>query len=259
MNDINSMIWVELHKTVRSKVPLFTVLGSLLMPVGIAFLIFVAKNPDISHKLGLISAKANLMSYASTNWASYLGLSGQMIAAAGSIFFTLIISWVFGREFADGTLKDMLAVPVPRGSILMAKFIAAAIWCAAMTVLFLVAGLVTGAILQLPQGSVGIILNGSLITLVAACMTIVTILPFAFFASAGRGYLLPIGIVILVMILGNVVNVAGWGEYFPWAIPALFAQSQASLVPASYWIVIFTGLIGLAVTYTWWKFADQSR
>jgi len=259
MNAINSMIRVELHKAIRSRMPLYTALGSLLIPLGMGFLIFAAKNPDISRKLGLISAKANLVSYAGTNWSSYMSLNAQIIAAAGCILFTLIVSWVFGREFVDGTLKDMWAVPVPRGSILTAKYIATAIWCLVMAVVILAAGLVMGVVLQLPEASTGIILSGSLITFVAALMTIVTILPFAFFASAGRGYLLPIGIVILVMILGNVVNVAGWGEYFPWFIPALFGQNQAPLPTVSYWIVFFTGLIGLAGTYAWWKFADQSK
>jgi hypothetical protein len=51
------------------------------MPLGVAFLIFVAKNPQISKNLGLISAKANLMAYSATNWPTYLGLFGQIIAA----------------------------------------------------------------------------------------------------------------------------------------------------------------------------------
>jgi len=88
------------------------------MPLGIGFLIFLARNPELSRKLGLISAKANLMAYSATNWPTYLGLFAEIIAAGGFFFFVLAISWVFGREFADGTLKDMLAVPVQRSSIL---------------------------------------------------------------------------------------------------------------------------------------------
>ncbi|HLE51770.1 MAG TPA: ABC transporter permease, partial [Anaerolineales bacterium] len=107
--------------------PLWTALGSLFMPLGIAFLIFVSKNPEISQKLGLVSAKANLIAYSATDWPTYLRLFGQIIAAGGFFLFVLAVSWVFGREFADGTLKDMLAVPVQRSSILLAKFIVVAI------------------------------------------------------------------------------------------------------------------------------------
>ena len=128
MKTIGDMIWIEACKAMRSRMPLWTALGSLFMPLGIAFLILVSKNAEISKKLGLISAKANLVAYAATDWPSYLGLFGQIISAGGFFLFVLAISWVFGREFADGTLKDMLAVPVPRASILLAKFVVAAIW-----------------------------------------------------------------------------------------------------------------------------------
>ena len=61
MNNLSDMLWIELRKAIRSRMPLLTALGSLFMPLGIAFLIFVAKNPEIPRKLGLISAKANLV------------------------------------------------------------------------------------------------------------------------------------------------------------------------------------------------------
>jgi ABC-2 type transport system permease protein len=259
MNDLFDMIWIEQRKALRSSVPLFTTLGSLFVPLGIAFLIFISRNPEISRKLGLISAKANLMSNTATNWPSYLGLFAEMIAAAGFFLFVMIISWVFGREFTDGTLKDMLAVPIRRSSILLAKFIVTAVWCAAVTIVIFVAGLVMGAIIKLPEGSIGVILAGGALTTITACLVMAVIMPFAFLASVGRGYLLPMGAAVLALIMANVVMVAGWGEYFPWAIPGLFSQGKNLLAPSGYWIVILTGLAGIFGTYLWWKFADQNR
>jgi len=83
MDNLSGMIWIESLKAIRSKLPLWTALGSLFMPLGIAFLIFVSRNPEISRQLGLISAKADLMAYAATDWSAYLGLSGQIVAAEG--------------------------------------------------------------------------------------------------------------------------------------------------------------------------------
>jgi ABC-2 type transport system permease protein len=190
MNNLSDMIWIELRKAIRSRMPLWTALGSLFMPLGIAFLIFVSKNPEISQKLGLISAKANLVAYSVTDWPTYLRLFGQIIAAGGFFLFVLAISWVFGREFADGTLKDMLAVPVQRSSIILAKFIVTAIWSAALTIVMFIVGLVMGAIIKLPGGSISVILQGSTLLLVTACLVIALVMPFALFASVGRGYLL---------------------------------------------------------------------
>ena len=259
MRNLSAMVWIELRKALRSRMPLWIGLGSLFMPLGVAFLIFVARNPAISQKLGLISAKANLMAYASTDWNAYLGLFGELIGAGGFILFVLIISWVFGREFTDGTLKDLLAVPVPRGSIVLAKFILVAAWSAVMTLVILCAGFVLGAIIQLPGGAAGVILHGIGVLSVTACLSIVLVLPFALFASIGRGYLLPIGLAILILMMTNVVAIAGWGEYFPWAIAGLYIQAKTPLQPVSFGIVALTGLAGMLATYFWWKYADQNR
>lgn len=259
MSNLTDMIWIESRKAIRSRMPLWTALASLFMPFGVAFLIFVSKNPEISEKLGLVSAKANLIAYAATDWPTYLGFSSQIVAAGEFFLLVMAVSWVFGREFADGAVKDMLAVPVPRSSILLAKFIVVSIWSAMLTIVILTAGLLMGAILKLPGGSNSVILQSSSLILITACLVIGVVMPFALLASAGRGYLLPLGAAVLMVMMANLVAVVGWGEYFPWAVPMFYAQGESSLTPISYWIVFLTGLAGMIATYLWWKYADQNR
>ena len=259
MNTLSDMLWIEMRKALRSRMPIFTSAGSLCMPLGIGFLIYVATNPEVSQKLGLVSAKANLIVYAKTDWSTYLGLAAQMIAAGGFFVFCLITCWVFGREFADGTLKDLLAVPVGRATILLAKFIVAALWSAAMAVVIFVASLILGALIGLPQGTATVLLQGSAMVAVTTALVIVVVVPFAFFASVGRGYLLPIGVALLALIMANVLAALGWGGYFPWGVPGLYAQGKDYLVPASFPIAILTGAAGMVATYLWWKYADQNR
>ncbi len=134
-----------------------------------------------------------------------------------------------------------------------------AIWSAVLTLVVFIVGLVVGAIIQLPGGSINVFLQGSALVAITACLAIAIIMPFAFFASVGRGYLLPMGVAILALIMANLVVVAGWGEYFPWAIPMLYAQGKSPLTPISYWIVLLTGLVGMIATNLWWKYADQNR
>ncbi len=259
MHNLSEMIWIESRKAIRSRMPLWTALAALFMPLGISFLIFVSRNPEISKKLGLISAKADLIAYSATDWPTYLGFFGQIIAAGGFLLSILIISWVFGREFADGTLKDMLAVPVQRSSILLAKFILVMIWSVVLTIVIFIVGLVMGALIKLPGGSLDVILQGSKLVMITSSLAIMVLMPFAFFASVGRGYLLPVGLALATAMATNLVVIIGWGEYFPWAVPGLYAQGKSSLTAVSYWIVILTGLAGMLVTYLWWKYADQSR
>jgi ABC-2 type transport system permease protein len=259
MHNLSDMIWIELCKAIRSRMPLWTALGSLFMPLGVAGLIALARAPDLSRKLGLVSAKADLMAYSATDWTSYLVLFAEIIGVGGFFVFVMVVSWVFGREFADGTLKDMLAVPVQRSSILLAKFIVVAAWSAAIAVIIFIFGLVMGVILHLPGGSPSIVLQGSRLAALTACLVIAVVLPFALFASAGRGYLLPLGAAVLALIMANLIMVVGWAEYFPWAIPMLYAQDESSLAPVSYVIVCLTCLAGMLATYFWWKYADQNR
>jgi ABC-2 type transport system permease protein len=257
MKTLLDMIRVELRKVLRSRVPLFTALGFLLMPLIAALLIFIFKDPQMARQLGLLGVKANLV-VVSADWPGYFNLLIEFTALGGFFFFCLAISWTFGREFMDGTVKDLLAVPVPRFAILLAKFIAAALWCSGLIVETSMVGLALGAVIQLPGGSPAMLLHGAGLMAITAVMSIILVLPFGFFASLGRGYLLPIGIAILTVILGNLSITLGWGEYFPWAVPALLFQ-EAPLSLFSYGLVLLTGLAGVAATYLWWKYADQNR
>jgi ABC-2 type transport system permease protein len=262
MNDLTNAVWIELRKATRSRVPLFTALGFLAVALGMAFLMFVYKYPTFARNIGLISAKANIAG-GTADWPYYLSLLAQAIAASGILLFSLIESWVFGREFVDGTLKDLLAVPVSRATILLAKFIVVAIWSLILTVMISIVCFLLGAAIGLPQGTTEVLLNGAATLAITACLVIICVFPVAFFASVGRGYLLPIGFTLLMLVLGNVIVIAGWGNYFPWSVPVLYAGSTGSkgthLEPISYLIVIITGLAGIVATYLWWKFADQSR
>jgi ABC-2 type transport system permease protein len=262
MNNLADMIWIEIHKATRSRMPLLTALGFLLVPLVDAFFMIILKDPEFARNAGLISAKAQLMA-GTADWPTFLNILAQAVAVGGIFLFSLIGSWVFGREFVDGTVKDLLAVPISRWTILVAKFIVVMVWSVALTILIYFAGLLIGALLALPQGSVDVLLKGSAALAVTTCLVVTVMTPVAFFASLGRGYLLPMGATILFVLFANVLAVAGWGDFFPWSVPALYAgaggSAEASLGAASYWIVVLTGLAGMVGTYLWWRFADQSR
>ena len=260
MHDLTNAVWIELRKATRSRMPLFTALGFLVLPCGLAFFMFIYKYPTFARNIGLISAKANLAGGAAT-WPYYLGVLGQAIAIGGIAVFSLVESWVFGREFVDGTLKDLLAVPVARANILLAKFLVVALWSLLLTVMLFLVSLLFGAVIGLSQGTAEVFWQGTATLAVVACLTIVNVFPFAFFASLGRGYLLPMGVTLLVIVIANFIVVAGWGNYFPWAVPALYAElaGKGKLAPVSYLLVLLTGLAGMAGTYLWWRWADQNR
>jgi ABC-2 type transport system permease protein len=182
----------------------------------------------------------------------------QASAAGGLVLFGFIAAWVFGREYSDRTIKDLLALPTARSTVVLAKFLVIGAWSLVLTVLLLLVGLAVGAAIVLPQAALPVVVQGTLTVAVTALLSILLLTPVAFFASAGHGYLPPLAVIMLTMVLAQLVAYAGWGEYFPWAIPGLYSQGQA-LGPASYVILVLTGLVGIAGTVLWWELADQTR
>lgn len=175
----------------------------------------------------------------------------------------MIGSWVFGREFADHTVKDLLALPTPRASVVAAKLLVVVLWSVALTVAVYLIALAVGAAIGLPSPAAGTFRAGTATVAGTAALTIAAVLPVAFVASAGRGYLPPMGAAILALILAQVVAAAGWGEYFPWSVAALYAgmagPESAALGPASFAIVAAVSFMGLAATFLWWAWADQTN
>lgn len=237
--------------------PLVTALGFSLLPLAMGFFMVVLKDPEMARRVGLISAKAHLIAGAA-DWPTYVGLLGQGVGGGGMVLFALIGIWIFGREYSDRTVKDLLALPTSRFEIVESKFVLVALWSAALTILLLFVSLGVGAAVGLAQETPQILLQGALTIALAAGLAIVLVTPIAFFASAGRGYLPPMGFVFLVLLLAQVIAAAGWGEYFPWSIPILYSQGGGPGV-VSYAIVLLTGLAGLAGTFVWWGWADQTR
>jgi ABC-2 type transport system permease protein len=222
----------------------------------------ILKDPAFARNVGLLRTKAELIS-GTADWPAYFSLLSQATAVGGILVFALIASWVFGREFADRTAKDILALPTPRSSIIAAKFIVVGVWCGMLALMIYVLGLAFGAVIVLPQWSAQLAKEGTVTLAITAVLTILLVTPVAFVASAGRGYLPPMGFAILVLVLAQVLGAAGWGPLFPWSVPALFAglgsHQSAGLDSVSYVLVVATSLAGLVATFLWWQRADHTQ
>ncbi|WP_099156919.1 ABC transporter permease [Virgibacillus ndiopensis] len=259
MNQMLNIIATEFFKSRKSKVIWITFIAFTLLPIMGGFFMFVLKNPAVAEKWGLLGAKAQLAG--SADWPSYFGLLAQGIAIGGLLVFGFITSWIFGREYTDRTVKDLLALPFPRIYIPIAKFITTFIWSLLLAVWVIGVGFFVGGIIGLPQWSSTVWEHGLFVLVVTSVLTIILSTPVALFACYGRGYLAPIGFVIMTMILSQIVATVGYGSYFPWAIPALFSNvsGEGNLLKATSVIIIFvTSLIGLISTLSYWRFADHN-
>jgi ABC-2 type transport system permease protein len=66
------------------------------------------------------------------------------------LLLSFIVANAFGREYAEGTAKNLLALPVGRHWIVLAKFAVAATWWLVLVVAVLAEAFVVGLALGLP-------------------------------------------------------------------------------------------------------------
>jgi ABC-2 type transport system permease protein len=262
MNGFGASLWAETLKMRRSKVPLFTAIGFSMAPLAGGLFMVILKDPEAAKSLGLITTKAQLLT-GTADWPAFFGFLAQAIAAGGMILFSIITIWVFGREFSDRTVKELLALPASRAAIVAAKFIIIAVWSLLITLLIFGVGLAVGALVVIPGWSGELIRTSFINILGTATLTIPLTSFVALLASMGRGYLPPFGWTIFTLFLANLSVILGWGDWLPWAIPGLFSGvggPRAELLGVhSYVILTLASLFGLAATFYWWRNADQTR
>jgi ABC-2 type transport system permease protein len=214
---------VEARKAASARVVIST---TILLAVGIALLAGVATlaaasgNPAMAAKLGPMAAQRG--------WAGLLATVSQIAAAGGLLAFGVVLSWLLGREFADGTITGLFALPVSRPALALAKLLVYLVWTVGVALLLVlvvaVLGLVTGA--GAPDGPAW---AGLARLLVLTVLTGLLAVPAGWAATLGRGLLPGIATTVGLIALAQVAVVAGAGGWFPLAAPALWALLPGSV------------------------------
>jgi ABC-2 type transport system permease protein len=262
MTNLLSALWAEALKARRSNVPRLALIGFTLAPLMDGFFMFIMKDPERAREMGLLSVKAQL-AMSTADWSTFFGVLTQAIAVGGVIVFSIVTAWVFGREFSDHTAKELLALPVTREQIVTAKLVVVSTWVLITTLWVYLAGLVIGRLVDIPGWTNALAWRSLNDVLLTAAMTLLLMTPVAFIASMGRGYLPPLSWAVLTIFFSQIIAATGWGDWFPWSVPALFSgvvgPRQAQLGLHSYVLVVIAGVIGLVLTFWWWRSADQTR
>jgi len=261
MKRIRAALWMETLKVRRTKIFPISIYFFIFLGVMMGMLMFLSMHPEIASRSSTASMKINFLG--GSDWKTFYGLMIQIVLTVGVIGSGIITSWGFGREFSDRAVKDLLALPVSRSTIVVSKLIVLFAWTILLLVIVLAAAMLTGLAIRIPGWSETELLPFLKIYLVCALLNGLLITPVAFVASAGRGYMLPISFVILIMILTQLlfVGLPEWSFVFPWALPALFSGVAGKAIPPpglfSYFIYTVTVFAGLFGTMAWWLFADH--
>jgi len=252
----------EFLKLRRSKVTWFSLIALSLGPLGIALFMWIVREPGRAAQLGLLGTKANLAGLEAT-WPSYFSMLTLVVGIGGMLMLAFIVAFVFGREYADGTAKNLLALPVPRVWFVLAKLVVAAVWWFVLVVAVLVEALAIGSVVGLPDLSAGLALGGAGDALLAAGVAYLLAPVVAWITTLGRGYLSPLGFALAMLALGNLFAKTGWALWFPWSIVPLsigmVGQPVQTLPLGSFVVVALTFLAGIVATVLQMRYADNTQ
>ena len=245
---MRTAIWAESLKLRRSRILWISIVASVFMPLMLGLV-----------QAGIIGTPT--FEGNGSEWQQYLTMLGSLISIGGLIGFGFAFSWLFGREYSDRTVKDLLALPMSRSKIVLAKLLITAVWCLGLALLAFGFACLFGGWLRFDGMTGHSVAIGFARYIATACMVIALSIPVAWSASAGRGYLSSLGFVVLTMIAAQFSGALGIADYFPWAIPSLFSgaagEESMDLRAVSLAIPFAIGILGAAGTLGWWRYADQ--
>lgn len=259
---MGQIILTEFLKLRHAKITWLTWLAFSVMPLAGGLFVWIVKDPERAARLGLLGTKARFVGLAA-DWPSYFAMLNQEACVGGMVLLTIIAAYVFGREYADGTAKNMLALPVGRHWFAVAKFVVVFAWFGVLTLSLIAEGFLVGALLGLPGFSISLAVSAGGEILLSGLVGYLLVPVVAWMATLGRGYLPPIGFTIFMLVLGNVFGATGWGKWFPWSIVPMLAGMVGPrvevLAPESLIIVGLTFLAGVAATIWQLRYADNTQ
>ncbi|WP_296881296.1 ABC transporter permease [uncultured Methanobrevibacter sp.] len=238
-----TFIEMEFLKLKRSRIFLLSLLGAVLPPL----LMFIA---------------VTAFDEGRTFEALFTNVNMYMSAMFAVLIFAIIISYLFGREYNEHTLKTMLTIPVSRAKFLASKYVMFLVWIVILTGVTSLSTLIFGFAAGLEGFSINLYLNSFAQLLYANVLLFLTFSPFVFISLfitnmvpamvGGAGLSL-----VNLMVYGQ-----NWAPFVPWICPYLLASGKiaeyTSSISVSYGIILATFLIGIVISYIYFTKTDVS-
>ncbi|WP_298522032.1 ABC transporter permease [uncultured Methanobrevibacter sp.] len=236
-----TFIEIEFLKLKRSKIFLLSLMGAILPPL----LMFIA---------------VTSFDEGQTFEALFSNVNMYMSAMFAVLIFAIIISYLFGREYNEHTLKTMLTIPISRGKFLMSKYVMFLVWILMLTVVTSVSTLIFGFAAGLEGFSVNLFIDSFAQLLYANVLLFLTFSPFVFL-SLFITNMVPAMVGGAALSLVNLmVYGQNWAPFVPWVCPYLIASGEiaqyATSISVSYGVILATFVIGLAVSYIYFTKKD---
>ncbi|WP_223068670.1 ABC transporter permease [Paenibacillus caui] len=240
-----SLLATELLKLKRAKMFLVSVVGAAAAPimVFIGYLDMKSRMPDEPATFAKAFGETNL----------------YVLLLIGSLLYGVITAYLFNREYAEDTLKNLLTIPVSRISLIVSKMVLLYLWIMVLTMfawgLILLLGLIVGyeglSADVLLESLTEFCIGGSLLFLLST--------PTIFITLLFKNYV-PTIIFSAVVVMGNVALAnREYKALFPWS--AVHVIAEHAFVPEyppfySYIAIAATSIAGMVATIVYFTRVD---
>ena len=195
-------------------------------------------------------------------WEAQLSMVAQILSIGMLLAGGVVAAWVHGREHVDGTIGGLYAVPTRRRDVALAKSTVLVLWGAATLVTTLAVSVVAGAALgqgDLDEAAWSALGRAALVGL----LTLLLALPVGTAAELLRGYLPGVGVLLGIVVVTQVVTVAGAGAWFPYAAPGTWAGMggpalAATVRPVQLALAVPVAVGGVLLA-AWWSERAEVR
>ena len=242
---IGVVIGLEAHKLARGTVVRVATAAALVLVMATTVGGYAAAMHAGDTDLGRKAASM----VTSPGWDGYTALGVTSVSVTMLLAVGVVMSWSTGREFVDGTVVGLFAIPSRLGIIAAAKMAVVLTWA---TILGAVeAGALTTAGLLLGLGPEGAAGCCTALMLVAALLG-ASVLPVMWAATRWRGYLAGIGLTLVILVVANLAAGFGLGSYVPWSVPIVWVSHQTEVSTPLLTTPVMTAAIGAWVTLRSW-------
>ncbi len=254
----------EIIKLRRSRLTWIAALVLIAAPALAATVVSAMSDPARAEALGL--TPEIMRDLGEPGWTMMYQAVAEILAGGfGTILFPILAASLFVREYASGTIKVMLTLPVRRADFVIAKFVTLAGWVgllmaylyAISTVLLLVVG-------RLGAPTAGEALGGALLFAQVGVLIYLGLSVPCLLATFGRGYLPPMVFVGVAAVLGVALAGSPLAASLVWLMPSTHAAAisvgdPSPLTPLSWAIAVLTFTAGAVATWARVRFFDAPR
>lgn len=237
-----NFIKMEFLKLKRSKLFLISVLSALIPPILVLITLFEMKNLHPTEAIAFSTFLSDVNLY-------MLGLFGVLV-------FCIIVSYLFGREYNEHTLKSLLILPISKIKYLCGKFLMLIIWIMVICSVTFIGAVICAYIGGVSGFTLNVLGEYYLKLLSGGALLFLSMSPFVFISMLMRN-LVPAMIGGASVVLVNMmVYGKKYAPFSPWMSPYLISSGElltdytiGLIIPSL--ILIITFIVGFGLSWTY--------